>query len=218
MLALASLLVLAVACRAEPRSDPLSSGAGSPLPPPATGDGTSLTEALASRRSVRSFTGEPLTPEETSQLLWAAQGVTASWGGRTAPSAGALYPIEIFVADAGGVWRYLPDGHGVERVAGDRRAALANASGDQAAVADAPTVFVIAGVVARTEAKYADRADRYVALEAGHVCQNLLLQATALGLGAVPVGAFSDGEVLEALGLTDAVTPLYLVPVGHADA
>jgi SagB-type dehydrogenase family enzyme len=193
-----------------------STGARSALPPPSTEGGTGLHDTLAGRRSVRSFTEEPLAAEDVSQLLWAAQGITADWGGRTAPSAGGLYPIEVFVADAEGVRRYLPEGHRTERVAADdRRRELAEASGDQEAVGDAPTVFVIAAVPARTEVKYGDRAERYVALEAGHVCQNLLLQATALGLGAVPIGAFSDQGVRDALGLGDHVTPLYIVPIGH---
>jgi SagB-type dehydrogenase family enzyme len=174
---------------------------------------------LADRRSVRAFTDEPLTLTEISQLLWAAQGITVDWGGRTAPSAGGLYPIELYVATDAGVGHYLPSGHRIEQVTGvDRRSTLSEASGGQVAVGDAPTIVVIGAVAARTEAKYGDRAERYVALEAGHVCQNLLLEATALGLGAVPVGAFSDVGVRDALGLPDDVTPLYLVPIGHPDA
>lgn len=207
---------MALASCSGDRSTPPSPGARAALSPPSTVGGTGLHDALTERRSVRSFTAEPLSAEDLSQLLWAAQGITAEWGGRTAPSAGGLYPIEVFVADADGVRRYLPEGHRTERVAGDdRRAALTGAAGGQEAVGDAPAIFVIAAVPARTEAKYGERAERYVALEAGHVCQNLLLEATALGLGAVPVGAFSDDGVRDALGLPGHVTPLYLVPVGH---
>jgi SagB-type dehydrogenase family enzyme len=124
----------------------------------------------------------------------------------------------VYVADAEGVRHYVPEGHRTERISdADRRPALADAAGGQEAARDAPTLFVIAAVPGRTEEKYGERAERYVALEAGHVCQNLLLEATALGLGGVPIGAFSDDGVREALGLPETMTPLYLVPVGHPD-
>lgn len=186
------------------------------LPAPRTAGAISLEEALGERRSARSFTPETLTIEEVSQLLWAAQGITASWGGRTAPSAGALYPLEIYVADGAGLSRYLPDGHGLAIVAdGDIRADLAHAAHDQAPVAEAPAVFAITAIPARTESKYGDRALRYVYLEAGHAAQNLLLQATALGLGGVPIGAFDDAEVAQILHLPEGEVPIYLIPVGH---
>ena len=214
-----AVLLLLAACGPDGDEPSTTTGAQRALPAPATDGGLGLNDALANRRSVRGFTGETLTAEEISQLLWAAQGITADWGGRTAPSAGALYPIEVYVADRDGVLHYVPDGHRTQRVTdADLRAALAEAAGGQEAVGAAPSVFVIAAVPGRTEAKYGDRADRYVALEAGHVCQNLLLEATALGLGAVPVGAFSDEAVRSALGLPGDVTPLYLVPVGHPQA
>jgi SagB-type dehydrogenase family enzyme len=216
MVLLPTLLTLA-SCGADASTTP-PSGVRSALPSPSTTGGAGLHDALAGRRSVRSFTDETLTLDEVSQLLWAAQGVTADWGGRTAPSAGGLYPIEVYVADAEGVRRYVPEGHRTERISdADRRPALADAAGGQEAARDAPTLFVIAAVSGRTEEKYGERAERYVALEAGHVCQNLLLEATALGLGGVPIGAFSDDGVREALGLPETMTPLYLVPVGHPD-
>ncbi|MEW6059799.1 MAG: SagB/ThcOx family dehydrogenase [Actinomycetota bacterium] len=177
----------------------------------------SLEEALALRRSVREFTGATLTLEELSQLLWAAQGITAEWGGRTAPSAGALYPLEIYVATADGLCHYLPEGHRAEVLSHvDLRGPLAHAALDQSSVSDAPAVFVITAVFARTAAKYGERAERYVHLEAGHVAQNLLLEATALGLAGVPVGAFSDADVQQTLGLPSDHAPLYLVPIGHS--
>lgn len=186
------------------------------LPAPRTEGGMSLEEALASRRSVREFTDEPLTLEQVSQLLWAAQGITAEWGGRTAPSAGALYPLEVYVATAEGLSRYLPDGHRLERLQGaDLRGALAGAALGQTQVSDAPAVFVLTAVAARTAEKYGERAERYMQLEAGHACQNLLLEAVVLGLGAVPTGAFSDDAVRDVLGLPEGETPLYLVPVGY---
>lgn len=186
------------------------------LPSPRTTGGAGLDDVLASRRSIRDFSDRRLTSEEVSQLLWAAQGITAEWGGRTAPSAGALYPIEIYVATPDGLLHYLPEGHRAERLGDiDVRASLASSAGDQGALVDAPVVIVISSVIGRTEAKYGGRAERYVYLEAGHICQNILLEATALGLGAVPIGAFSDGEVRDVLGLPPDHTPVYLVPVGH---
>jgi SagB-type dehydrogenase family enzyme len=153
------------------------------LVPPDTDGMTSLETALSARRSIRDFSPVALTPEEFGQLLWAAQGVTSSDGKRTAPSAGGLYPLEVYALTADGMFHYLPDGHEVEVLTDDDlRAALAEAALEQEWIAEAPAVFVIVGVEARTAAKYGDRATRYVALEAGHAAQNVLLQATALGL------------------------------------
>jgi SagB-type dehydrogenase family enzyme len=177
-----------------------------------------LEQVLASRRSVRGFSDEELTVAEIGQLFWAAQGENRP-GRRTSPSAGALYPLEVFAVTAGGVHHYLPDGHRAELVSEeDHRNQLFWAAYRQEAVRDAPVVFVICGVYARTEGKYGSRAERYVRLEAGHAAQNLLLQAVALDLGAVPVGAFLDGQVQHVLGLADDHEPLYLIPVGHPDS
>ena len=230
-----TLMVLgAIACSSpapQPAEDGVPRTAGSPagsgdigasvgdildLPAPRTLGSASLEETLAARRSAREFSDEPLTLEQISQLLWSAQGITVDWGGRTAPSAGALYPLEVYVVTADGSFHYLPDGHRLRVMSrGDLRAPLAEAALDQSAVSEAPAVFVITAVYARTAGKYGDRAERYVHLEAGHACQNLLLQAVALGLGAVPIGAFSDAEVQSVLGLPADQEPLYLIPVGH---
>lgn len=186
------------------------------LPAPRPRGPVSLEQALAARRSVRTFTGQALTPDQLSQLLWAAQGITVDWGGRTAPSAGALYPLEVYVASPEGLYHYLPVGHRAELVAAaDLRASLAEAALGQAAVAEAAAVLVIAAVHERTEIKYGARAERYVTLEAGHAAQNVLLQAVAMGLAAVPIGAFSDEDVRRLLGLPRDHAPLYLIPVGH---
>jgi SagB-type dehydrogenase family enzyme len=186
------------------------------LPVPRLKGNLTLEEALAARRSVREFSDEPLTMQDLSQLLWAAQGLTAPWGGRTAPSAGALYPLEVYLVTPDGLCRYLPDGHRLEVLAhDDRRRALARAALGQEAVAGAPAVLIITAVYARTSQKYGNRAGRYVHLEAGHAAQNVLLQAVSLGLGAVPVGAFDDRAVQYALGLPPDHEPLYLIPVGH---
>jgi SagB-type dehydrogenase family enzyme len=177
----------------------------------------SLTETLARRRSVREFSPRPLTLEQLGQLLWAAQGITSDDGGRTAPSAGALYPLEVYAITPSGMYHYHPRGHRLERHSrNDLRAALAGAALNQTAVSDAAAVFVIAADYQRTAAKYGPaRSPRYVHLEAGHAAQNLLLQAVALGLGGVPVGAFEDEQVRKLLSLSGAEQPVYLVAVGH---
>lgn len=187
------------------------------LPTPATQGELGLEQALARRRSVRSYSDEPLTLEEIGQLLWAAQGITSEEGYRTAPSAGALYPLEVTVATDQGRYHYEPQGHRAfwRPVSTGWRAALCQAALEQEPVCQAPAVFVISAVVERTAAKYDDRGERYVQLEAGHAAQNLLLQATALGLGAVPVGAFHDDEAKAALDLPMDHALLYLIPVGH---
>jgi SagB-type dehydrogenase family enzyme len=187
----------------------------SALPSPDRGREPTLDAVLAERRSIRGFTDEAVDEEAISRLLWAAQGVTAAWGGRTAPSAGALYPIEVYVATSDGLRRYVPQDHGsVEVVDEDRRQRIAEATG-QETPSTAPVLVVITGVVSRTAAKYGDRAERYVQLEAGHACQNLLLEATSLGLAAVPIGAFSDDAVRGAIGVSGDELPLYVVPIGH---
>ena len=187
------------------------------LPVPRLKGNLTLEEALAARRSVRAFSDEPLTMQDLSQLLWAAQGLTASWGGRTAPSAGALYPLEVYLVTPKGLYHYLPEGHRAELLSRtDLRVQLSRAALGEAAVYGAPAVFVITAVYARTTAKYGDRGERYVQLEAGHVAQNLLLQAVALGLAGVPIGAFSDDDVGRLLDLPSDRVPLYLIPVGHS--
>ena len=192
-------------------------GPGEPLPPPRLDGLLSLEEALAARRSVRSFTPEPLTLEEIGQLLWAAQGITDPSGLRTAPSAGARYPLHVYVATAAGLARYVPEGHQLlRRGSTDLRADLKRAALDQEAIGEAPLVLAICAVVERTAERYgAERAERYVAMEAGHAAQNVLLEAVSLGLGAVPIGAFDDAAVQRVLGLGDGEAPLYLVPVGR---
>jgi SagB-type dehydrogenase family enzyme len=186
------------------------------LPEPQSRGPLSLEEALARRRSHRSFTGEPLSMEMLSQLLWAASGITHGDGYRTAPSAGALYPLEIYLASASGFYRYEPRGHRLGTVRErDLRREIRRAALDQEALLEAPAVFVIAAVYERTAAKYGSRAERYVHLEAGHVAQNLLLQAVSLDLGAVPIGAFDDERLHRALELPRDHRPVYLVPVGH---
>jgi len=186
------------------------------LPQPRLQGEVSLEETLTRRRSVRSFTEEELTLEEISQLLWAAQGLTAAWGGRTAPSAGALYPLEVYVATPNGFYHYVPQGRKVIiQSQDDLRLKIWEVALKQDAIREAAAVFVITAVYERTAKKYGARAERYVKLEAGHACQNILLQAVALNLGAVPIGAFYDDQVQAVLSLPTDHEPLYLIPVGR---
>lgn len=213
------VVLLAVACgpAASTAAPPSAPVAVTPLPTPAVSGDVSLEAVLAGRRSVREFSDRPLSAAELGQLLWAAQGITDPRGYRTAPSAGALYPLEIYVATAGGLYHYVPARHALVVVGGsDVRQALYDAALRQEAVSQAPAVFVIAAVYERTAAKYgAERSPRYVHLEAGHAAQNILLQAVTLGLGAVPIGAFDDEAIQEAMGLPAEEQPLYLIPVGR---
>jgi len=151
------------------------------------------------------------------QLCWAAQGITdQAGGGRTAPSAGALYPLTVFVVDAAGLGEYEPRLHALRDVlSGDIRGELQAAAHDQPWVGAAPVCLVIAMDVGQTAAKYGRRAERYCLLEAGHAAQNVLLQATALGLGGVPVGAFDDDRVSDLLRLPRNLRPVYLIPLGY---
>jgi SagB-type dehydrogenase family enzyme len=188
------------------------------LPAPLRQGRMSLEEAIARRRSVREFKPEALTESELSQLLWSAQGITDPAGYRSAPSAGALYPLEVYVATPSGFYHYEVREHHLTRlIERDLRPAICRAALEQEAIRQAPADFVITAVYARIEQKYgAGRGPRYVHLEAGHAAQNLLLQAVALGLGAVPIGAFDDGALQRALALRSDHLPLYVIPVGHA--
>jgi SagB-type dehydrogenase family enzyme len=186
------------------------------LPPPATRRGT-LERAIAGRRSVRDFLNESLTDRQLSQLLWAVQGITARDGLRSAPSAGALFPLEIYVATASGLHHYEPGRHRLSRRSDrDQRKALYRAALLQEAVRDAPAVFVITAVYERIARTYGEEhTPRYVHMEVGHAAQNLLLQAAGLGLGGVPIGAFHEDRIHQALRLPENHVPVYLVPIGR---
>jgi SagB-type dehydrogenase family enzyme len=186
------------------------------LTEPVTKGRVSLEETLKTRESIRHFADTPLTREEISQLLWAGQGITRRWGGRTAPSAGALYPLELYIALPEGIFHYNPKDHSlILHVDQSVLAALSRAALGQGCVRDAPAVIIIAVVYERLKMKYGSRGDRYAKIEVGHAAQNILLQAVSLGLGAVPVGAYSDEEVKKVLELPPRHEPLYLIPVGH---
>ena len=193
------------------------------LPPAESKGELSLEEALKQRRSVREFRRRSLALEDLSQLLWAAQGITARGGFRTAPSAGALYPLELYVVAgnteglSAGVYRYRPKTHELVHVTnGDLRKPLASAALGQEWVRRAPAVLVITSVYQRSTRKYGRRGHRYAHVEVGHVAQNVYLQAAARGLGTVFVGAFDDEKVQEVLDLPTDHEPLGLMPVGHA--
>jgi len=192
------------------------------LPEPRYDSDVSVEQSLLRRRSIRSYRAEPLTLQETSQLLWAAQGITDARGFRTAPSAGALYPLELYVVAgdvenlASGIYKYKPGKHELALViAGDRRSELAEAALGQSAVEEGALVIVFTAVYGRTTDKYGERGIRYVHIEVGHAAQNLCLQATAMGLGAVTIGAFHDDQVSELLNLPGNEQPLYVIPVGR---
>jgi SagB-type dehydrogenase family enzyme len=195
------------------------------LPKPLLLGAVSLEEALNKRSSIRDYTGEPLSMKDLSQILWAAQGITRpEWGGRTTPSAGGTYPLELYVvvADRGvidlasGVYKYIPQRHTVLLVkAGDFSDELAIAALDQEWVSSASINIVIAAVFERTTERYGDRGVRYVHMEAGHADQNIYLQAAALDLGTVVIGAFHDDQVQKVASLQDNEKPLYIAPIGH---
>jgi SagB-type dehydrogenase family enzyme len=192
------------------------------LPRPRTDGDYSVERALHARRTRRQFKPGALTLDQLSQLLWAAQGVTQRDGLRSAPSAGALYPLVVYVVTGetkhlpAATYRYLPAEHALAtHVPGEQRAKLAEAALRQDWIAQAAVAFVIAAVERQTTRKYGARGARYVHMEVGHAAQNLLLQATALGLGSAVVGAFHDETVGKLLNLPGGESPLYIIPVGE---
>lgn len=209
-----------------------------PLPAPRLDSQFSVEKALKARQSIRDYQEVPLTLAEISQILWAAQGFTRErkepptrwnpkyeWPGglRTAPSAGALYPMEIYLL-AGkvdglpvGVYKYVPKNHALRKVAeADKRKELCLAALKQPQVEKAPAVVLMAGVYERTSYKYGERAERYVHMEAGSIAENIYLQATALGIGTVFIGAFNDEEVKKVMALSADESPLVIMPLGKA--
>lgn len=222
LVAACAAALLAAACTSEPQATPTPTG----LPAwqhdavrflgPADALGESeLLDSMSRRGSVRDLSPEPLTDDELAALLWSAQGVSTPSGARTVPSAGALYPLEMYVVTPDEVLHYVPDTASVEvRYDRDAKEQVADAVSDTPA-SRAYALVVITGVPERITGKYADRGIRYMWMEAGHAAQNLLLAAAALGLGAVTIGAYDDAGLADALGLSDAEEPLYLIPVGR---
>jgi SagB-type dehydrogenase family enzyme len=192
------------------------------LPPPRYDGDYALERALRERRSLRCFGKGALSLKQISQLLWAGQGVTSREGLRAAPSVGALYPLEVYLAVGQaqgldkGVYRYLPDGHRLIRIAAaDVRDELAAAAYGQRWVSHNALLLVFSAIERRTTSKYGGRGIRYIHIEVGHAVQNVLLQAVALGLGGVPVGAFDDERVQEIIGMAQGERALYLVAIGR---
>ena len=191
------------------------------LPEPDLTGQKTLERALASRRSIRNFAHSAMTISEIGQLLWAAQGISDPSGYRTSPSAGALYPLELYAIVGAsenlvaGIYHYRPRQHGLVPVAeGDFRTTFAEAALMQQWTAQAGLILIVAAAFARTTMKYGERGRRYVAIEAGHAVQNVYLQAEALDLGATEVGAFRDDAVAQLVGLPSDQEPVTSVVVG----
>lgn len=192
------------------------------LPKPDLSGTMSIEQTLQKRRSIRSYSDEPLTLREISQLAWSAQGISDERSGfRTAPSAGATFPMEIYLLVTGladvadGVYRYNNREHTLEKkLNGDLRQSLFEVSLRQPSVTNAPVVMVITGVLERTEQRYGQRALRYVYMEAGHVAQNVYLQGVAMDVGTVVIGAFQDEGLSRVMELENGEHPLYIMPLG----
>ncbi len=191
------------------------------MPQPQYESQSSLESTILKRRSVRNYADEPLTLSIISQLLWAAQGITHPRGFRTAPSAGALYPLEIYIIagkvtnlDAG-IYKYKPRGHELLKIIeGDKRTELYRVALRQRPIKDAPVILVFCAVYKRTTGKYRKRGIRYILIEIGHSSQNVCLQAVSLDLGTVTLGAFNDKKVSEVIGCKENEHPLYIMPIG----
>jgi len=187
------------------------------LPAPREKGALSLEECIRKRRSVRDFAPRKLAMDEVSQLLWSAQGITdESRNFRAAPSAGALYPLEIYLVKEDGLFHYMPKGHKIEQLAEkDLRPALAQAAYGQSSVAEASADIVICAVYERVSAKYREKGIRYTDMEAGHAAQNLHLQAVSLGLASVPIGAFAEEAAAKILSLPRDCKPIYIISIGE---
>lgn len=195
------------------------------LPKPKTHGEVSLETAIKRRRTIRSFTSEPLSLEQCSQLFWAAQGITEDRGfKRAAPSGGALYPMDIYAVVGencvkgleAGAYHYDPKGHAVSLVSkGDLRNKVAGAALSQTWMATAPLNILITAEYYRITRKYGKRGIRYAIIEAGHIGQNILLQSEAMGLGAGVVGAFNDEKVKQVINIPPNHEPLLILPVGY---
>jgi SagB-type dehydrogenase family enzyme len=195
------------------------------LPQPFSHGQISVEKTLSERRSIRYYKNLPISLANLSQLLWAAQGMSGSKGLRTAPSAGALYPLEVSVVAGNvsgllpGTYVYKPESNELLKISGgDKRRELSGAAGGQSAITQAAAVLVISAVYERTMTKYGERGIRYVHMEAGHAAENVYLQAVSLDLGTVAIGAFDDDGVKRAANLTIREQPLYLMPVGKPQA
>lgn len=193
------------------------------LPAPKTNGNISVEKALADRRSHRNFQNKAISIDQLSQILWAAYGVTSPNGFRTAPSAGALYPLEIYAIVGNvekiepGVYKYIPEEHKIVRtIDKDIREALCEATLGQKMVREAPASIFYSAIFSKITERYGERGrERYVYMGLGHSAQNIYLQAEALQLGTCAIGAFIDSRVSQVLQLPANEEPLYLMPIGY---
>jgi len=186
------------------------------LPKPSLQSNVSIEEAIHNRRSIRSFNDQQPTIGQIAQLCWAAQGITDDTNQfRAAPSAGALFPTELYIITQNGVHHYDPHTHSLHHhIVEDVRPQLRAAALDQEVITTAPVTFAIASVFDRVAAKYGSRAERYCLIEAGHIAQNVFLQAEALQMAGVAVGAYDDNDAKNILKLPKDHELLYLLPIG----
>jgi SagB-type dehydrogenase family enzyme len=211
---------------APPEEEGASSGPQTVrLPSPEIAGGPGIWDIMRERRSLRNYAPDPLTLQELANLLWAIQGITvkapAAWF-RTAPSAGALHPIDTYLVVnrveglASGVYRLNVEGAFLElKKPGDFSTRIAQAALDQDIARTAAVVFVWVAVIRRSRQKYRQRAYRYIYLDSGHLCQNLYLGATAMNLGCCAMAAFFDEEVNQIVGADGSEeTAVYLAAVG----
>ena len=193
------------------------------LPTPVFTSTTEVEEAIQKRRSIRNYSDEPLLISDVSQILWAAQGITQEeYELRTAPSAGALYPLEIYISASNvkdlspGLYKYRPQNHTLKKISeGDKRMEISNAALQQDAIENSSAIVIITAVYERTAVKYGQRAERYVHIEVGAVGQNIYLQSVSLGLGTVMMGAFIDEAIKKVLNLPKDEYPLAIMPLGN---
>lgn len=192
------------------------------LPEPSKDSGFSVEQAIQKRRSVRAFSNKPLTLIEISQLLWSAQGITSDEGLRSAPSAGALYPLVLYLVVGNvaglqpGIYRYSSDGHQLVRIQeGDSRNEVTRAALEQSWIRSSAMILIFSAHEKKTTGKYGQRGIRYIHIEVGHSAQNVFLQVQSLGLSAAVVGAFDDSLVGKILSLPTQERALYLMPVGR---
>lgn len=178
----------------------------------------SLEELLWKRQSTHAFTAQVPSWEQIGQMLWAAQGVNRpNEKKRTVPSAGATYPLEMYVILPEGIYHYLPNEHAaVQTKKGNPWEELLKAGFKPASVYHSPCVFVIGAEFERTSKRFGDEATRYVYLEGGHAAQNLLLQAEALGLSTVPIGVALNQQVCDLLGIPKEQKPIYVIATGQS--
>lgn len=209
-------LLVSCLCFAQPaevtkRHEPIK------LPSPDTNGKITLAQAINHRRNIRDFTDEPLRLEQIAQLAWAGQGITDKEKGlRAAPSAGAIYPMQLHIVLPDGLYRYNPESHSITKtIDKDIRRNLYSATFAQPVVAKALCSFVISGSARKIEEKYRNKGERFICLEAGHIAQNLQLQAVALGLGSATIGGLDPKNVAKACNLDPLQEPLYIICVGY---